>query len=64
MTRCLDRITVGNKTKQWRQGRREQARGVDEDELLYLQGLCRCRECDNTYPRYLDECPYCKAKSI
>ena len=55
---------MGNKTKQWRQGRREQAQGVDEDELLYLQGLYRCRECDNTYPRYLDDCPYCKAKSI
>ena len=55
---------MGGKTKQWRQGRREVESGVDDEELLYLQGLCRCRDCDNVYPKLLDECPYCKTKSI
>ena len=36
----------------------------DDAELLYLQGLIRCQDCDITYPNFLENCPQCKAKSI
>lgn len=67
MTRCLDRISMSNTVKPWRQSRRKQDlddRGDDDDELLYLQGLIRCILCDLPYPRLLEVCPHCKAKSI
>jgi hypothetical protein len=55
---------MGDKTKQWRQSRRQETQGVDDAELLYLQGLIRCQVCDITYPNFLENCPQCKAKSI
>ena len=56
---------MGEKTKQWRQSRRQEIdEGVDDAELLYLQGLIRCQDCDITYPNFLKNCPQCKAKSI
>ena len=56
---------MGNKIKQWRQSRRKDEEDtIDEEELLYLQGLVRCQSCEIPYPNYLENCPHCKAKSI
>jgi hypothetical protein len=32
--------------------------GVDDSELLHIQGLVRCKSCESTYPRDLDKCPH------
>ena len=32
--------------------------GVDDSELLYIQGLVRCESCESTYPRDLAKCPH------
>lgn len=32
--------------------------GVDDDELLHIQGLVRCKNCESTYPRDLNKCPH------
>lgn len=32
--------------------------GVDDDELLHIQGLVRCDSCESTYPRDLERCPH------
>jgi hypothetical protein len=51
--------------KPWRQSRRKKdLDDIDDDELLYLQGLTRCNLCDLSYPRLLENCPHCKSKSI
>ena len=57
---------MSNTVKPWRQSRRKQDLDdrCDDDELLYLQGLIRCILCDLPYPRLLEVCPHCKAKSI
>ena len=44
---------MGNKIKQWRQSRRKDEEDtIDEEELLYLQGLVRCQSCEIPYPNY------------
>ena len=32
----------------------------DDVEMLRIQGLVRCKDCESPYPRFLDECPMCK----
>jgi len=30
---------------------------IDDSELLSIQGLVRCKYCENTYPKDLSDCP-------
>ena len=30
---------------------------IDDGELLRIQGLVRCKNCETTYPRELSDCP-------
>jgi predicted amidophosphoribosyltransferase len=58
---------MGGKIKEWRVSRQEKSNQEDEfweSDLLLLQGLKRCDDCQNPYPLSLDNCPNCKPKSI
>lgn len=59
---------MGDRTKEWRVGRVSEETREDErlwqDEILYLQGLVRCRDCETPYPEHLETCPHCEAKTI
>ena len=51
-------------TKAWRSQKKH---NEDTDfELLELEivGLCRCSDCEQTYPRLLDNCPKCDKKTV
>lgn len=32
----------------------------DDSEMLRIQGLIRCKECENPFPKFLDNCPVCE----
>ena len=48
--------------KEWKSSKKENSDDFDmmsDSEMLRIQGLVRCRICDEPFPDELDNCPYC-----
>jgi ribosomal protein L32 len=51
------------KRKSWQQKDNKRYDGLDSDDLdmMALQGLTKCRECQEVIPLWIDNCPECGA---
>lgn len=51
-------------TKAWRSQKKHTEDTDFESLQLEILGLCRCPDCEQPYPRDIDNCPKCGRKTV